>query len=209
GVSDRGAHPQRRVLRPRPGPADAPDRGPAAAARRAPGLPHLRGASRAARSAPRVPRVPRGRDQDPLPDPDPPAEGRRGPGLQARGLPGLRGAERAHRVAAGARVPHAGRAAVRGRPHPGVLSPMKKATNNRARSQPPRRGAPRPKSDIGLRGLAPELLVDLYVTMRRIRRAEETIAALYPEQEIRCPTHLSIGQEAGATGVSLALRITD
>ncbi len=86
---------------------------------------------------------------------------------------------------------------------------MKKATKKRARSQTPRRGAPRPKPDVGLRGLAPELLVDLYVTMRRIRRTEETIAALYPEQEIRCPTHLSIGQEAGATGVCLALRITD
>jgi len=86
---------------------------------------------------------------------------------------------------------------------------MKKATKKRARSQTPRRGASRPKPDAGLRGLAPELLVDLYVTMRRIRRAEETIATLYPEQEIRCPTHLSIGQEAGATGVCLALRITD
>lgn len=72
-----------------------------------------------------------------------------------------------------------------------------------------RRPAARRKSDAGLRGLAPALLVDLYVTMRRIRRAEETIAALYPEQEIRCPTHLSIGQEAGATGVCLALRLAD
>jgi len=68
--------------------------------------------------------------------------------------------------------------------------------------------APRRK-DAGLRGLAPALLVDLYVTMRRIRRAEETIAALYPEQEIRCPTHLSIGQEAGATSIYLALRTAD
>ncbi|HKW93658.1 MAG TPA: thiamine pyrophosphate-dependent dehydrogenase E1 component subunit alpha [Methylomirabilota bacterium] len=86
---------------------------------------------------------------------------------------------------------------------------MKKATKKRARSRPPRRVASRAKPDAGLRGLAPELLVDLYLTMRRIRRAEETIAALYPEQEIRCPTHLSIGQEAGAAGVCLALRITD
>jgi pyruvate dehydrogenase E1 component alpha subunit len=78
------------------------------------------------------------------------------------------------------------------------------------RKRPARRRAAAPRrEDAGLRGLAPALLVDLYVTMRRIRRAEETIAALYPEQEIRCPTHLSIGQEAGATGVCLALRMTD
>ena len=74
---------------------------------------------------------------------------------------------------------------------------------------PKRRVARRPKRDAALGGLAPALLVDLYVTMRRIRRSEETIAALYPEQEIRCPTHLSIGQEAGAAGVCLALRATD
>ena len=84
---------------------------------------------------------------------------------------------------------------------------MSRATT---RKRPPRRRATAPRrGDAGLRGLAPALLVDLYVMMRRIRRAEETIAALYPEQEIRCPTHLSIGQEAGAAGVCLALRITD
>jgi pyruvate dehydrogenase E1 component alpha subunit len=83
------------------------------------------------------------------------------------------------------------------------------AKGKRTRSRPARRGSARAKPDAGLRGLAPALLLDLYVTMRRIRRAEETIATLYPEQEIRCPTHLSIGQEAGATGVCLALRTTD
>ena len=83
------------------------------------------------------------------------------------------------------------------------------AKRGRAGARTARRGPARGKADAGLRGLAPGLLVDLYVTMRRIRRAEETIAALYPEQEIRCPTHLSIGQEAGATGVCLALRATD
>ena len=30
---------------------------------------------------------------------------------------------------------------------------------------------------------------------------EEAIADLYPEQEMRCPVHLSIGQEAPAVGV--------
>ena len=62
----------------------------------------------------------------------------------------------------------------------------------------PQRAAPRGRSDEALRGLSPALLTDLYVSMRRIRRAEEMIVQLYPEQEIRCPTHLSIGQEAVA-----------
>ena len=79
----------------------------------------------------------------------------------------------------------------------------------RARSRPPRRDPGRSRPDAPPPGLAPDLLVDLYVAMRRIRRVEETIAALYPEQEIRCPTHLSIGQEAGAAGVCLALRTSD
>jgi len=57
--------------------------------------------------------------------------------------------------------------------------------------------------------IPPERLKAFYVQMARIRGAEEAIVALYPEQEIRCPTHLSIGQEAGATGVCLALRTAD
>ncbi|PYM61943.1 MAG: acetoin dehydrogenase [Candidatus Rokuibacteriota bacterium] len=45
--------------------------------------------------------------------------------------------------------------------------------------------------------------------MTRIRRAEEAIVARYPEQEIRCPTHLSIGQEAVAVGICQALSEQD
>ena len=37
--------------------------------------------------------------------------------------------------------------------------------------------------------------------MLRIRMVEEKIAELYSEQEMRCPVHLSIGQEAVAVGV--------
>lgn len=48
-----------------------------------------------------------------------------------------------------------------------------------------------------------------YVEMARIRQAEEAVVALYPEQEIRCPTHLAIGQEAVAVGVCQALRLED
>src|SRR3989304_799842 len=40
----------------------------------------------------------------------------------------------------------------------------------------------------------------------RIRMIEERIRALYAEQEMRCPTHFSIGQEAVAVGVCAHLR---
>lgn len=43
----------------------------------------------------------------------------------------------------------------------------------------------------------------------RIRLVEERIAKLYPEQEMRCPVHLSIGQEAVAVGVCSALSTRD
>jgi pyruvate dehydrogenase E1 component alpha subunit len=62
---------------------------------------------------------------------------------------------------------------------------------------------------VALDGLAPPLLRALLVEMLRIRKAEETIVALYPEQEMRCPTHLSIGQEAVAVGVCQALVLRD
>jgi len=42
---------------------------------------------------------------------------------------------------------------------------------------------------------------ELYLAMLRIRMVEEKIAELYYEQEMRCPVHLSIGQEAVAVGV--------
>jgi TPP-dependent pyruvate/acetoin dehydrogenase alpha subunit len=52
-------------------------------------------------------------------------------------------------------------------------------------------------------------LVSLYREMLRIRRVEEAIVARYPEQQMRCPVHLSIGQEGVAVGVSAALRSDD
>jgi pyruvate dehydrogenase E1 component alpha subunit len=45
--------------------------------------------------------------------------------------------------------------------------------------------------------------------MMRIRSAEETLADLYKEQEMRTPTHFSIGQEAVAVGVCDVLRRDD
>lgn len=46
-----------------------------------------------------------------------------------------------------------------------------------------------------------ETLRRLYYEMLRIRLVEEKLAELYPEQQMRCPVHLSIGQEAVAVGV--------
>lgn len=49
----------------------------------------------------------------------------------------------------------------------------------------------------------------LHRAMLRIRRVEEAIARLYPEQEIRCPTHLCIGQEAVPVAVAAHLKPAD
>lgn len=51
--------------------------------------------------------------------------------------------------------------------------------------------------------------VALYRAMLRIRLVEEEIAKRYEEQEMRCPVHLSIGQEATAVGACAALRQDD
>lgn len=50
-----------------------------------------------------------------------------------------------------------------------------------------------------------KITVSLYYHMLRIRMVEEKIAELYPEQEMRCPVHLCIGQEAIAVGVCVNL----
>ena len=49
----------------------------------------------------------------------------------------------------------------------------------------------------------------LFFEMLRIRRVEESLAKRYAEQEMRCPMHLCIGQEAIAVGVSAALENSD
>lgn len=55
----------------------------------------------------------------------------------------------------------------------------------------------------------PETALKLMRDLLRIRMVEERIAALYPEQEMRCPTHFSIGQEAVAVGVCAHLDSDD
>ena len=52
-------------------------------------------------------------------------------------------------------------------------------------------------------------LLRMHRDMLRIRLIEESIAERYAEQEMRCPVHLSIGQEAAAVGVCHALLHSD
>ena len=46
-----------------------------------------------------------------------------------------------------------------------------------------------------------EFILSLLRKIMLIRRAEEKVAKYYPEHEMRCPIHLSVGQEAVAAGV--------
>jgi len=57
--------------------------------------------------------------------------------------------------------------------------------------------------------MTPNLAYNLYYSMLRIRRIEEALAKRYTEQEMRCPIHLCIGQEAIAAGVGAALLVSD
>ena len=54
-----------------------------------------------------------------------------------------------------------------------------------------------------------QLRLKLYKEMLRIRTVENTIAEHYGEQEMRCPVHLSIGQEAAEAGACVALEKRD
>ena len=55
----------------------------------------------------------------------------------------------------------------------------------------------------------PEARTRLLRAMMRIRLSEEAIADRYAEQQMRCPVHLSIGQEGVAVGVCATLRAGD
>lgn len=50
---------------------------------------------------------------------------------------------------------------------------------------------------------------ELLYRCKRIRAAEEMIAARYGEQQMRCPTHLSIGQELVGAAAGMVLRKDD
>ncbi|MBI5741889.1 MAG: thiamine pyrophosphate-dependent dehydrogenase E1 component subunit alpha [Nitrospirae bacterium] len=50
-----------------------------------------------------------------------------------------------------------------------------------------------------------DTLISLYYDMLRVRMVEETVAELYHEQQMRCPVHLCIGQEAISAGICAGL----
>lgn len=62
-------------------------------------------------------------------------------------------------------------------------------------------------SSSGLRADIPRR--DLLFQMKRLRALEETIAERYAEGRMRCPVHLSTGQEAVSAAVGLVLEPTD
>jgi pyruvate dehydrogenase E1 component alpha subunit len=57
--------------------------------------------------------------------------------------------------------------------------------------------------------ISTEQTLRLYRRMLRVRLVEEALADEYPKQEMKCPVHLYIGQEAIAAGVSEALQDQD
>lgn len=58
-------------------------------------------------------------------------------------------------------------------------------------------------------GLDDDQLLSIYHRLCLIRRAEEGIAERYHEQKMRCPTHLSIGQECVPAVLSALLKDSD
>lgn len=54
-----------------------------------------------------------------------------------------------------------------------------------------------------------KILHQLYWQMKRIRLIEETMVDLYADQEMRCPVHLCIGQEAISAGVAAIVEKKD
>ena len=54
-----------------------------------------------------------------------------------------------------------------------------------------------------------EVALSIHSMMKKIRMVEERIAKEYPLNEIRCPTHLSIGQEAVPAALSVCLNEQD
>lgn len=54
-----------------------------------------------------------------------------------------------------------------------------------------------------------ELALRIYRSMLLVRLVEEQIAAAYPDQGMRCPVHLCVGQEAVAAGACAALEPDD
>ena len=54
-----------------------------------------------------------------------------------------------------------------------------------------------------------KIILELFKKIYRIRKVEEKISSTYSEWDMRCPVHLSIGQEAVAAGVCQNLEKND
>ncbi len=54
-----------------------------------------------------------------------------------------------------------------------------------------------------------KVILDLYKTAYRIRAVEKEISRRYSEEKMRCPVHLSIGQEAVSAAFSLVAKKKD
>jgi pyruvate dehydrogenase E1 component alpha subunit len=68
----------------------------------------------------------------------------------------------------------------------------------------------RPIRTVSPAGFPPALVKRLYWAMLRLRRCEEALIREYhPADEIRCPVHFCVGQEAVPAGLSQVLRPTD
>ena len=61
----------------------------------------------------------------------------------------------------------------------------------------------------GISRIDRRVCISLFRKMLKIRMTEDRIAELYPEQEMRCPTHLYTGQEAVSSGVCENLKRED
>ena len=63
---------------------------------------------------------------------------------------------------------------------------------------------------VSLANASPELALQLYCFMVRLRRCEEALAAEYhPADQMRCPVHFCIGQEAAPAALSALLNHDD
>lgn len=64
--------------------------------------------------------------------------------------------------------------------------------------------------DLNLEGVEPDVALALHRSMSRLRRCEEAILHEYhPADEMKCPVHFSIGQEAVPAVLSHTLRVED
>jgi TPP-dependent pyruvate/acetoin dehydrogenase alpha subunit len=64
-------------------------------------------------------------------------------------------------------------------------------------------------NEVIAKQVGPEILVSLMRTMVLIRRFEEKIIEVYPQQDMKTPVHLYIGEEAIAAGVCAHLKKDD